>query len=92
MLLVAACAKGDPEAGATIYTATCASCHGAEGDLGVSSGGTPATDLNTAVPEKTDEELAAVIQDGKGNMAATGLSDDETLDVIAYLRETFGGG
>jgi cytochrome c551 len=96
MILVwlAACAgggsdfsSGDAAAGADVYASTCQSCHGEDGTAGV--GG--ASDLNVEVPEKSDDELAEIIQNGVGDMPAQNLDDTETADVIAYLRETFGG-
>jgi len=83
--------KGDPVVGEEIYGTACTSCHGPDGDLGVETSGVPAADLNEEVPESSDEELADVIQNGEGVMAGTGLDDTETADVIAYLREKFGG-
>lgn len=82
----------DPEAGAEHYDDTCGACHGASGDLGVAVNGTAAADLNEVVPEKSDDELEAIILNGTGDMPAPPLSTGEARDVIAYLRETFGGG
>lgn len=93
LLLAIGCGgeKGDAVAGADVYGVACVSCHGPDGDLGVETNGVAASDLNEEVPESSDAELADVIQNGEGEMAATGLDDTETADVIAYLRETFGG-
>lgn len=80
---------GDPVAGEAVYASACSGCHGDDGMLGVETGGVAAADLSTTVPALSDEALADVIQNGTGEMIATGLDDTETADVIAYLRETF---
>jgi mono/diheme cytochrome c family protein len=80
---------GDATAGAAVYSANCESCHGADGTVGVNIGGTPASDLNDEVPEKSDDELASIILDGTGSMPAISMSETEAADCVAYLRETF---
>lgn len=76
---------GDEASGETLYAATCAGCHGGDG-----SGGTgPA--LTEKVPDLDDCELDDVIMNGGGDMPATGLSMEQSEDVVAYLRATFGG-
>ena len=82
----------DPEAGAEIYGDTCAACHGANGDAGTDINGTPAGDLNERVPALSDEQIVDIILDGTGGMPPTGLSEREAEDVVAHLREKFGGG
>lgn len=82
-------ATGDATAGAEVYAGSCEGCHGADGTLGVEIGGTPATDLNTEVPEESDDELIDIILNGEGNMPAQSLSEQEAADCVAYLRETF---
>lgn len=90
-LLALACGTpsttGDPDSGGTIYSGACASCHGSDGTLGVATGGVPATSLPDVVPGATDDHLADVIQNGIRSMPATTLDDQETADVIAYLRQ-----
>jgi mono/diheme cytochrome c family protein len=80
---------GDPVAGAKIFASTCgiSTCHGPDGSGAKSS----AADLHDMVPGKTDDELKAIIQGGFLAMPPTGLSDDKVADVIAYLRQEFGG-
>lgn len=88
--LLLACASevtGDPVAGAELYAANCSSCHGDDGKLG--TGG--AADLTVTVPSRSADELTEVIQSGYEDMAPVALDDEETGDVVAYLRETFGG-
>ncbi len=92
LLFLAACAhEPDPAAGADKYDLFCSSCHGADGTAGVQVDGIAATDLSTVVPTLSDNTLTTVIQDGYLKMPKQDLDDDETADVIAYLRETFGG-
>lgn len=92
LLLLLACAhEPDPVAGAEKYDVFCSSCHGADGTAGVQVDGVAATDLGASVPTLADDVLVSVIQDGSGTMPPQQLDDDETADVIAYLREIFGG-
>ena len=92
LLLLAACAhEPDPSAGADRYDLFCSSCHGADGAAGVQVDGVAATALSAVVPTLSDDTLTTVIQDGYLAMPAQQLDDDRTADVIAYLRETFGG-
>lgn len=101
LLALAACDKGsdsasdlvgDPVAGAAVFKSTCAEakCHGPDG-----SGSDPksdAADLADEVPEKTDAELESIITEGFALMPAqSALSDQDVADVIAYLRQEFGG-
>lgn len=90
LLLLGACAhEPDAEAGAEKYGVFCESCHGADGTAGVQVDGVAAADLNATVPDLDDSALAGVIQQGTGAMPAQQLDDDETADVIAYLRAEF---
>ena len=82
---------GDPVAGETVFQNTCAEakCHGPDG-----SGSDPksdAADLAKVVPTKSDAEIETIIQNGFALMAPVDLSDQETADVIAYLRQEFPG-
>ncbi len=80
---------GDATAGAEAYAGSCEGCHGADGTLGVEIGGSPSSDLNVEVPEKSDAELTDIILNGYDNMPAQSLSEQEAADCVAYLRETF---
>lgn len=89
---------GDPDAGETQYEQLCIACHGPEG-VGVEGLGKPFT-TSEFVTESTDEELLAFVKVGRpisdpanttgvdmppkgGNPA---LTDDQILDIIAYIR------
>ena len=74
---------GDATAGADVYTGTCGICHAADG----SGASGPAL---APFMSKSDEELSTIILDGYEDMPAQSLSGQETADVIAYLRATFG--
>lgn len=78
---------GDATEGAVVFGQSCgaSTCHGADG-----SGG-EGVDLNEHIPEHTDAQLVELMINGEGEMPATGLSAQEEADVLAYLRETFGG-
>jgi len=101
LLALAACDKGsdsagslvgDPVAGEAVFQTTCAQakCHGPDG-----SGSDPksdAADLAKKVPAKSDAEIEAIITGGFALMPAqSALSDQDVADVIAYLRQEFGG-
>jgi mono/diheme cytochrome c family protein len=95
-LLLLACAEprdpapvlaltGDAGRGEAQYQMRCASCHGASGS-GVSR--TPA--LVGRVGQLSDAELVSVMLNGKGAMTRqSGLSDQHTADLLAYLRKAF---
>lgn len=91
LLFAIACGgAGDPVAGEAVYTSTCVACHGADGTLGVETGGEPASNLQEEVNELSDSELMDVIQNGEGTMPAQGLDDTEAADCIAYMHEQWG--
>ena len=69
---------GDAAAGEAIVNARCMGCHG----------GNPSIE-NAA--NMSDAELIELFENGKGYMPAQNLTEQEALDVIAYLRATYGG-
>jgi mono/diheme cytochrome c family protein len=82
--------EGDPTAGAKVFAETCAqsNCHGPDG-----SGSDPksdAADLRKVVPGLSDAEIESRIENGFGLMAPVDLDEQETADVIAYVRQEFG--
>lgn len=89
LLLLGACAtatdsaSGDAAAGATIYADNCESCHGADG-----TGGGTYPDLTAGIESN---EVVEVVTNGEGDMPAFGesLSEQDILDVAAYVDETF---
>lgn len=70
-------------AGATVYSARCSGCHGANG------GGGSGPNLDLRVPALSDAQLAGVIRDGKGSMPPFGsvLSDLDIDSLILFLRD-----
>lgn len=75
---------GDATAGADVYAASCASCHGADGE------GASGPAMADVVPGATPADLESIILDGSGDMAPVALDATETADVIAYMVETWG--
>ena len=83
-------AAGDAAKGKPVYTAKCATCHSADG--------TPKEMIAKAMKvemkhlgskeaqAKTDAELKKIISEGSGKMKAVKLTDDETANVIAFVR------
>ena len=69
---------GDAANGESIVTATCMGCHAS----------------NPAIEDAgnmTDDELINLFDNGQGYMPAQNLTEQEKLDVIAYLRQEYGG-
>jgi disulfide bond formation protein DsbB len=91
-------AAGDAAQGETIFTATCASCHGPTGE-GIEGLGKPMPG-STFISGLSDAELVAFIKAGRStsdpanstgvDMPAKGgnpsLSDEDLADVVAYIR------
>ncbi len=88
LAVLSGCGGADPAAGATVYTASCASCHAADGTGAVAG----AADLTVRVPAMTDADLENAVNNGVGTMAPVTLSAADLADLIAHLRDTFGGG
>ena len=77
----------DIEAGARVYTAECALCHGANGD------GVDGMDLQLGQFRRalSDEDLRRVITTGvsNGRMPTSDLRQDELDGIVAYIRAGF---
>ena len=75
----------DPLKGAKLYNQRCADCHGSNGQPTMS--GVPDFSRNQALMQ-SDLDLIRTISVGKGMMPAFQglLSEQQILDVIAYLR------
>lgn len=73
---------GDAAAGATVFSTTCAACHGETGHGG---GGGP--DLTTMPLAQTEEGAIKQVTDGGGGMPPFGgtLSEEEIENVAAYV-------
>ena len=71
--------QGDATNGESLVNSRCMGCHG----------GNPAIEDSA---DMTDQELLDLFANGKGGMPAQNLSEQEALDVIAYLRAEYGGG
>lgn len=89
---------GDPENGEVLFNQTCIACHG-EGGIGIEGLGKNMV-TSTFIRDSSDEDLLAFVKVGRpvgdpdnttgvdmppkgGNPA---LSDDDLLDIIAYIR------
>jgi alcohol dehydrogenase (cytochrome c) len=72
------------DAGTTVFTTHCASCHGTDGN-----GGELGPNIATRVPLRTDEELTAVVRQGltaAGMPAFPMLGTGETTALVGMLR------
>ena len=70
---------GDASNGESIVNTKCMGCHASNPDIEDSA-------------NLTDEELINLFDNGQGYMPAQNLTEQEKLDVIAYLRQEYGGG
>src|SRR6476661_4802272 len=89
-IFTSAASAVNPSAGADTFKAKCAVCHGTDG-----SGNTPmgqkmkVRDLRSReVQKQTDDELTAIISNGKPPMPAYGkiLAPTDIRQLVAYLR------
>jgi high-affinity iron transporter len=92
---LAVAAAGDAEKGKPIYSAQCVTCHGRSGDGNGPVGRTlsPRPRAFSKGGLSPDDQLFKVIRQGgkaaglsKDMDAYPGLSDQQTWDVIAYLK------
>ena len=72
---------GNPDLanGEAVHDSICMACH---------AGNSAMADNTSSL---SDAELTGTIQNGSGSMPGQGLSDTDLRDVIAFLRETYGG-
>ena len=85
----AAAGGGDPEAGATVFSENCATCHGMTGH-----GGAGGPDLRTMPLAQTEEGAIQQVTNGGGGMPPFGgtLSEEEIENVAAYVAQEITGG
>ncbi|MEC7983627.1 MAG: cytochrome c [Myxococcota bacterium] len=69
---------GDAVHGEALVQNNCMGCHGGNPQI-------------QNVAYLTDADLVSLFENGSGYMPAVPLSEQETLDVIAYLRQIYGG-
>jgi mono/diheme cytochrome c family protein len=88
-------AAGSPDAGARIYLANCASCHGVDGEGGgaVPLLARPAL-LADRLPAMSDAEVSYRIANGLAGTPmpafASSLTEQERRDLVSYLRQRWG--
>jgi mono/diheme cytochrome c family protein len=77
---------GDPTAGAALYSANCAACHGAQGEGGIGK----ALQANEFIKSQSNTQLVEFLLAGRPGTAMAGfkdrLSETEIANVIALLR------
>lgn len=84
-------ARPDPEGeetlpGESTYWSYCSPCHGNQG-TGTGTG----PSLVDRIPGMTDDQVFAVIREGKGNMPAfRSFTDDKVDELVVFLRTEFG--
>jgi len=84
-------AAGDATAGKAAYDKACKSCHGADGTpnagIAKSMKVTMAHLGDASVQSMSDDDLKAIITNGKGKMKPTkSVSGKAADDVVAYMR------
>jgi len=82
---------GDPAAGKTVYTKSCAICHGVAGEGKEALAKALKVEIrhfgSKEVQAKSDEELRQAVVDGVGKMKPVkGLSDKDLSNLIAHMR------
>lgn len=76
----------DADAGATVYSSSCAACHGADGE------GVTGPAMTEVAPEHHEEDFLDAVFGGVGeDMPAFTLSDQEAADLVLYCHTSFGG-
>jgi cytochrome c6 len=87
VMIAPASAQGDA---AAVYKAKCAMCHGADGKGDTAMGkAMKLRDLGSeGVQKQTDDQLTAIVSDGKGKMPAYKgkLSDDQIKQLVSFIR------
>lgn len=83
--------KGDAAAGKAVYTKRCATCHGPEGEGKDSLAKMMKVEMrhlgSKEVQAKSDADLRKIVAEGTGKMKpVSGLSEKESMDLIAYMR------
>lgn len=83
--------QGDAAAGKTIYTKSCAACHGAAGEGKEAIAKALKAEMrhlgSPGVQAKNDGSLRKAVADGVGKMKPIkSLSEKDLSDTIAYLR------
>ena len=71
--------EADLANGQQIHDTKCMACHAAN------------LAMQSATPELSDAALEDVIVNGFGSMPAQSVSGQDLVDLIAYLRDTYGG-
>ena len=74
---------------ASSYKTNCASCHGPDGRGSAVGKSLHAADFHSAqVQQQSDDQLAGVIAEGRGNMPAFGtrLSKEQINALVKYVR------
>lgn len=85
-VICAGCRRPSPENGSLLYRKNCARCHVQQ--MGQSSPAPSLTGYLYRSPQRSVQQIKAVIRKGKGAMPPFGqlLSSREINDLIAYLQ------
>ena len=84
-------AKGDAAKGKTLFASKCGTCHGPDGAGKEAIAKMMKVEMkplsSKEVQEKTDAQLADIINKGTGKMKpVAGLKEAEVADIIAFVR------
>lgn len=82
-------AEAQEQSARSVFSSTCASCHGQHGVPTAVGKSLNAPDLSsTTVHNQTDAQLKQIISDGKGNMPPfkNSLSETQISSLVTYIR------
>jgi mono/diheme cytochrome c family protein len=89
-LALTAGAAFNADTGKVVYQKKCATCHGPMGEGNPGMAKMLKVELkhlgSKEVQAKTDAEWKKIIAEGQGKMKAVKLTDEETANVIAFVR------
>jgi mono/diheme cytochrome c family protein len=89
-VFAAGSSNATPPADTSLFKSKCAACHGPDGKAQTGIGkAEKIPDFTSAdVQKQSDDELAAIITNGKGKMPTYGksLKPDQIKDLVTYIR------
>lgn len=90
---VAAAQGGDPERGGELFVENCAVCHGVDGEgrVGASLAQFPGIEVEASLVQTITQGVGGSVMPAWGQDFGGPLSDEDILDLAAYIQAAFGG-